>query len=94
GIQHLLLQQDGNEVPYIAIVKKLPATNLWVSVPVRQEAMLLGVVVPEREIQASLYAAQAKISESTNRIVLYQILAILMSLLIVSRPQRPRSSRS
>ncbi|EJC79854.1 serine phosphatase RsbU, regulator of sigma subunit [Rhizobium leguminosarum bv. trifolii WSM2297] len=84
GIQHLLLQQDGNEVPYIVTVKKLPATNLWVSGPVRQEAMLLGVVVPEREIDASLYAAQAKISEATNRIVLYQILAILMSLLIVT----------
>ncbi|PDT00993.1 hypothetical protein CO666_28115 [Rhizobium chutanense] len=84
GIQHLLLQQDGSEVPYIAIVKKLPATNLWSSGPVRQEAMSLGVIVPEREIEASLYAAQAKISEATNRIVLYQILAILMSLLIVT----------
>ncbi|ANL72717.1 HAMP linker domain-containing protein [Rhizobium phaseoli] len=84
GIQHLLLQRDGNEVPYIVIVKKLPATNLWSSGPVRQEAMLLGVVVPEREIDASLYAAQAKISEATNRIVIYQILAILMSLLIVT----------
>ncbi|MBB2715957.1 UNVERIFIED_ORG: sigma-B regulation protein RsbU (phosphoserine phosphatase) [Rhizobium etli] len=84
GIQHLLLQRDGNEVPYIVIVKKLPATNLWSSGPVRQEAMLLGVVVPEREIDASLYAAQAKISEATNRIVIYQILAILMSLLIVA----------
>lgn len=84
GIQHLLLQRDGNEVPYIVVVKKLPATNLWSSGPVRQEAMLLGVVVPEREIDASLYAAQAKISEATNRIVIYQILAILMSLLIVT----------
>ncbi|WP_183837395.1 SpoIIE family protein phosphatase [Rhizobium etli] len=84
GIQHLLLQKDGNEVPYIVIVKKLPATNLWSSGPVRQEAMLLGVVVPEREIDASLYAAQAKISEATNRIVIYQIIAILMSLLIVA----------
>ncbi|MGR9373328.1 SpoIIE family protein phosphatase [Rhizobium leguminosarum] len=84
GIQHLLLQQDGNQVPYIFIVKKLPATNLWLSGPVRQEAMSLGVVVPEREIEASLYAAQAKISDATNRIVLYQILAILMSLLIVT----------
>ncbi|QKK19051.1 SpoIIE family protein phosphatase [Rhizobium indicum] len=84
GIQHLLLQQEGNEVPYIVIVKKLPATNLWSSGPVRQEAMSLGVVVPEREIQASLYAAQAKISEATNRIVIYQILAILMSLLVVA----------
>ncbi|WP_247241719.1 MULTISPECIES: SpoIIE family protein phosphatase [Rhizobium] len=84
GIQHLLLQRDGNQVPYIVIVKKLPATNLWSSGPVRQEAMLLGVVVPEREIDASLYAAQAKISEATNRIVIYQILAILMSLLIVT----------
>ncbi|MBY3033146.1 SpoIIE family protein phosphatase [Rhizobium leguminosarum] len=84
GIQHLLLRQEGNEVPYIVIVKKLPATNLWSSGPVRQEAMSLGVVVPEREIQASLYAAQAKISEATNRIVIYQILAILMSLLVVA----------
>ncbi|EJT04762.1 SpoIIE family protein phosphatase [Rhizobium sp. CCGE 510] len=84
GIQHLLLQRDGSEVPYIVIVKKLPATNLWSSGPVRQEAMLLGVVVPEREIDASLYAAQAKISDATNRIVFYQILAILMSLLIVT----------
>ncbi|EJZ16938.1 SpoIIE family protein phosphatase (plasmid) [Rhizobium sp. Pop5] len=84
GIQHLWLQQDGNEVPYIAIVKKLPATNLWSSGPVRQEVMSLGVVVPEREIDASLYAAQAKISEATNRIVIYQILAILFSLLIVT----------
>ena len=84
GIQHLLLQRDGNQVPYIVIVKKLPATNLWSSGPVRQEAMSLGVVVPEREIEASLYAAQAKISDATNRIVIYQILAILMSLLIVT----------
>jgi len=84
GIQHLLLERDGSQVPYIVIVKKLPATNLWSSGPVRQEAMSLGVVVPEREIQASLYAAQAKISEATNRIVIYQILAILMSLLIVA----------
>ncbi|WP_064694506.1 SpoIIE family protein phosphatase [Rhizobium aegyptiacum] len=84
GIQHLLLQRDGNEVPYLVTVKKLPATNLWSSGPVRQEAMLLGVVVPEREIDASLYAAQAKISEATNRIVIYQIVAILMSLIIVA----------
>ncbi|RUM23392.1 HAMP domain-containing protein [Rhizobium vallis] len=84
GIQHLWLQQDGNAVPYIVIVKKVPATNLWSSGPVRQEAMSLGVVVPEREIDASLYAAQAKISEATNRIVIYQILAILLSLLVVT----------
>ncbi len=84
GIQHLLLERNGQKVPYIVIVKKLPATNLWSSGPVRQEAMSLVLVVPEREIDASLYAAQAKISEATNRIVLYQILAIAMSLAIVT----------
>ncbi|MBX4919419.1 SpoIIE family protein phosphatase [Rhizobium bangladeshense] len=84
GIQQLLLQREGEEVPYIVMTKKLPATNLWSSGPVRQEAMLLGLVVPEREIDASLYAAQAKISEATNRIVIYQILAILISLLVVA----------
>lgn len=84
GIQHLLLQQDGNKIPYIVVVKKLPATNLWSSGPIRQEAMSLGIVVPEWEIDASLFAAQAKISDATNRIVVYQILAILMSLIIVT----------
>jgi phosphoserine phosphatase RsbU/P len=83
GIRHLLLNIGGNEVPFMVIMKNLPATNLWSSGPVKAEAMSLGIVVPEQEIYASLVAAQAKITDATNRIVLYQILAILASLIIV-----------
>lgn len=84
GIRHLMLDQGGEAVPFMVIMKRLPAINLWEAGGVRTDAMSLGIVVPEREIYASLYAAQAKISDATNRIVLYQILAILLSLVIVT----------
>lgn len=84
GIQHLSLQQNGSDIPYLVIMKKLMPTNLWSSGPVRAEAMSLGIVVPEREIYASLLAAQAKITDATNRIILFQILAIFLSLLVVA----------
>jgi sigma-B regulation protein RsbU (phosphoserine phosphatase) len=83
-IKHLQLTQGDETVPFMVIMKKLPPINLWEPGHVRKDAMSLGIVVPEREIYASLYAAQAKISEATNRIVIYQILAILLSLLIVT----------
>jgi sigma-B regulation protein RsbU (phosphoserine phosphatase) len=84
GTQHILLNVGGNEVPFMVIMKSLPPTNLWSSGPVRSEAMSLGIVVPEREIYASLVTAQNKITVATNRIVAYQVLAILGSLLIVT----------
>ncbi len=84
GIRHLLLDQNGETVPFMVIMKELPPVNLWQPGLVRKDAMSLGIVVPEREIYASLFAAQAKISDATNRIVLYQILAILLSLTIVT----------
>jgi sigma-B regulation protein RsbU (phosphoserine phosphatase) len=68
----------------MVVMKKLPPVNLWETGLVRKETMSLGIVVPEREIYASLYAAQAKISDATNRIVLYQVLAILLTLMIVT----------
>lgn len=83
-IRHVMLDQGGAPVPYMVIMKKLPPVNLWEPGQVRKDAMSLGIVVPEREIYASLFAAQAKISDATNRIVLYQILAILFSLMIVT----------
>lgn len=83
-LQHVLLDENGEKVPYLVVVKQLQPTNLWISGPVRRESMLLGVVVPEREIYASLFAAQAGITEATNRILIYQVLALLVSLLFVT----------
>ena len=83
AIQHVLLQEKGQSVPYIVVVKGLQPTNLWSSGPIVAERMLVGVVVPELEIYASLFAAQESISRATNRILLYQLIAIVASLLIV-----------
>ncbi|WP_081160426.1 SpoIIE family protein phosphatase [Ensifer aridi] len=83
-LQHVLLDENGEKVPYLFVLKQLQPTNLWVSGPVRHESMLLGIVVPEREIYASLFTAQAGITEATNRILIYQALALLISLLFVT----------
>jgi sigma-B regulation protein RsbU (phosphoserine phosphatase) len=83
-IQHISLSEQGEDVPYLAVVKQLHPTNLWVDGPVQREVMSLGIVVPEREIYASLIAAKAEISRATNRILLYQIMAVLVSLMIVT----------
>ncbi|PDT53217.1 MULTISPECIES: SpoIIE family protein phosphatase [Sinorhizobium] len=83
-LQHVLLDENGEKVPYLVVLKQLQPTNLWSSGPVRRESMLLGIVVPEREIYASLFAAQAGITEATNRILIYQVLALLVSLLFVT----------
>ena len=84
AIQRVLLDEGGEKVPYLILLKQLEPENLWVSGPVRRETMSIGIVVPEREIYASLFAAQASISEATNRILIYQILALLASLLFVT----------
>ncbi|MFS8053041.1 SpoIIE family protein phosphatase [Rhizobium sp. BR 317] len=82
-IQHIMLDEQGEKIPYLVVVKQIAPTNLWVSGPVQKEAMSLGIVVPEREIYASLFAAQDEISRATNRILIYQVLAISISLMIV-----------
>jgi sigma-B regulation protein RsbU (phosphoserine phosphatase) len=82
-IQHIMLDNKGEHVPYIVVLKRLKPTNLWSSGPIKSEAMSVGIVVPEREIYASLFAAQESISRATNRILLFQIAAIAVSLLIV-----------
>ncbi|MBZ9763996.1 SpoIIE family protein phosphatase [Mesorhizobium sp. CA8] len=82
-IQHIMLDNNGERVPYIVVLKRLKPINLWSSGPIRAETMSVGIVVPEREIYASLFAAQKSISRATNRILLFQIAAIIVSLLIV-----------
>ncbi|MBB6489137.1 sigma-B regulation protein RsbU (phosphoserine phosphatase) [Rhizobium lusitanum] len=84
AIQHISLDEQGEKVPYLVVVKQLHPTNLWVEGPVQREIMSLGIVVPEREIYASLIAAKEEISRATNRILLYQIMAVLVSLMIVT----------
>ncbi|SCW84746.1 sigma-B regulation protein RsbU (phosphoserine phosphatase) [Rhizobium mongolense subsp. loessense] len=83
-IRHISLKENGEDVPYLVVTKQLNATNLWINGPVQREVMSLGIVVPEREIYASLTAARDQISRATNRILIYQILAVLVSMLVVT----------
>jgi sigma-B regulation protein RsbU (phosphoserine phosphatase) len=83
-IKHITLQENGEAVPYIVALHRLKATNLWNSSgPITAENLMLGFVVPEREIYASLFAAQNDIAHATNRIIKWQAATLAFSLLVV-----------
>jgi sigma-B regulation protein RsbU (phosphoserine phosphatase) len=83
-IKHILIGENGEAEPHIVALRRLDAVNLWNSDgSITAENQMLGFVVPEREIYASLLAAQQSISSATNRILITQIIAIIISLLIV-----------
>jgi sigma-B regulation protein RsbU (phosphoserine phosphatase) len=83
-IKHISIDENGQSEPYIVALRRLNAVNLWSSDGlIKAENQMLGFVVPEREIYASLLAAQESISNATNRILVTQIFAIIISLLIV-----------
>lgn len=82
-IQTISLDHEGERLNYIVVLKKLKPTNMWTAGPIVKETMTVGIVVPEREIYATLIATQDSISQATNRILLYQLAAIAVALLIV-----------
>lgn len=82
-IQTISLDHQGQQLNYIVVLKKLKPTNMWSAGPIIKETMTVGIVVPEHEIYATLIATQNSISQATNRILLYQLAAIIVALLIV-----------
>jgi sigma-B regulation protein RsbU (phosphoserine phosphatase) len=82
-IQTISLDHQGEKLNYIIVLKQLKPTNMWTAGPITKETMTVGIVVPEREIYATLIATQDSISQATNRILLYQLAAIIVALLIV-----------
>ena len=83
-IKHIALQEGGKDVPYIVALHRLTAANLWPGKgAIVPENLMLGFVVPEREIYASLIAAQADISNARNRIFEWQAGTLVLSLLVV-----------
>lgn len=82
-LKHIFLEQDGEQVPYLVVLRQLTPTNLWDGKGIVKETMSLGFVVSEREIYQSLIAAQENISGATKRIINYQIVVVLISLLVV-----------
>jgi sigma-B regulation protein RsbU (phosphoserine phosphatase) len=82
-LKHIFLEQDGEQVPYLAVLRRLEPMNLWNGSEIVAETMSLGFMVSERDIYESLISVQDNISETTNRIVNYQIVVLLISLLLV-----------
>jgi sigma-B regulation protein RsbU (phosphoserine phosphatase) len=80
----VLLRENGEDVPYVVLLKQLRPTNLYTGAgPVTREVLTLGFMVPEREIYASLISAQAEISRATRSILTWQIATVLFCLMIV-----------
>lgn len=80
----LILNENGQDVPYVALLKQLRPTNLYSgSGPVTREVLSLAFMVPEREIYASLLSAQEEISDATRSILFWQIATVLLCLMIV-----------
>lgn len=80
----LELEQGGESVPYLVMLKQLQPTNLYTGeVPVTREVLSLGFMVPEREIYASLIAAQEEISAATRSVLFWQIATVIFCLFIV-----------
>ncbi len=83
-IEHIILSENGSQVPYIVALHRMKPTNLWDGTPkIIPETLTLGFVVPEHEIYASLLAAQDKIATATTRIMKWQAITLALSLLVV-----------
>lgn len=83
-LKRISLQENGQDVPYIVLLKQLDATNLYSGkVPVTREVMTLGFIVAEREVYASLIAAQKEISRATQSVLAWQVGTVIFCLLVV-----------
>jgi sigma-B regulation protein RsbU (phosphoserine phosphatase) len=80
-LRHIFLSENGESVPYLVVLRQLPASNLWDGKQIVPETMTLGFVVSERDIYHSLLAAQTNISNATRSIINYQLGIALLSLL-------------
>jgi sigma-B regulation protein RsbU (phosphoserine phosphatase) len=88
SITHVTVEKDGKPEGLLVALHPLQEMNLWQpNAGIAAERLMLGFVVPDREIYASLYAAQEEIGNATSRIVqgiLFSVLSFLVVVLAVS----------
>lgn len=88
NITHVTVQRDGKPEGLLIALRPLEPVNLWQpNAGIAAERLMIGFVVPDREIYATLYAAQSDISAATSRIVkgiLASVLSFLVLVLAVS----------
>lgn len=90
SIQHVTVEQDGKPVGLLVVMKPIDPMNMWQpNKGIAAENLMLGFVVPDSEIYASLYAAQDQISTATNAIakgILASVLGFLALALALTVP--------
>jgi sigma-B regulation protein RsbU (phosphoserine phosphatase) len=84
AIKRLTLMEKGKPERYIVTLRRLDPSNLWSgSAKLTREYPTLAFVVPEREVYATLIAAQQQIEQSTGRIVKWQVATFLFSFIVI-----------
>lgn len=83
-VKRLTLMEKGKPERYIVTLRRLEPSNLWSgSAKLTREYLTLAFVVPEREVYATLIAAQQQIQQSTGRIIKSQIVTFLLSFFVI-----------
>lgn len=82
-IERVQLKSGAARTPYLMVLRRLPEMNLWADNKIGSDHLVLGFVVPERELYASLYAAEGKMEAATTRIRNWQIAILVFSLALV-----------
>ncbi|HEV7405955.1 MAG TPA: SpoIIE family protein phosphatase [Chthoniobacteraceae bacterium] len=81
--QRVTLIEDGQPQRYLIVQQRLRGVSLWVDGPVTWDYPNLGFVVPERELLATLTAAEAKMDQAVTNIWDGQIGVLVVSLAVV-----------
>lgn len=68
---------------HIVVLHRLAAMNFWEPGGLRSERPILGFVVPESEVYATLERASVKVAEAKDRIVTLQGIVLAASLVVV-----------
>lgn len=87
-ITEVTVEKDGKPEKLLVALRPLAAMNMWQpETGISARNLVLGFVVPDSEIYASLYAAQNEISDATDRIakgILISVVSFLFVVLAVS----------
>ena len=84
AITHVNVERDGKTEGLLVALKPLEPLNMWQpNSGIAAERLMLGFVVPDREIYDSLYAAQGQINDTTSRIVKGILISVLSFLVLV-----------
>ena len=83
-IERLVLKDGDKDRPYIIALHRLTPINLWnAQGKIVGESMTLGFAVPEDEVYVALHQAQTEITNAAQRILKWETVSSVISLLLV-----------